>query len=221
MQSTVKSNFFFVLQLALSCHYQIYFWPWGILHDNLECVIVAWAQIACSRRSDSRAREKNSRRKKNDGNLTRSPLTAALYYLNAWNRLERKASTNERQNAAKQQGKHVWGKTHANYLDGICVQYKTNLQIQDCLDTHKKPNQIFQPRRISLVFRSSRYAAAGAGAGAEVTQWGCGNIASLRLRSASQFAHIFLGYSVRTIADWKTFENHLKLVSCFVKLHFV
>ena len=65
--------------------------------------------LACSRRSDSRAREKNSRRKKNEGrlegergkegcrsrphpvfpvyNLTRSPLTAALYYLNAWNRL--------------------------------------------------------------------------------------------------------------------------------------
>ena len=39
-----------------------------------------------SRRSDSRAREK----KKNEVyNLTRSPLTAALYYLNAWNRLAR------------------------------------------------------------------------------------------------------------------------------------
>ena len=59
MQSTVKSNVFFVLQLV-----QIYFWPWGILRDNLECVIVAGAQIACSRRSDSSAREKNSRRKK-------------------------------------------------------------------------------------------------------------------------------------------------------------
>ena len=45
--------------------------------------------LACSRRSDSRAREKNSRRKKKKGetlsllppvcNLTRSPLTAVLY----------------------------------------------------------------------------------------------------------------------------------------------
>ena len=73
--------------------------------------------VACSRRSDRRAREKNSRREKNEGrlegeggeafsrsrapppvspspspifavyNLTRSPLTAALYYLNACNRL--------------------------------------------------------------------------------------------------------------------------------------
>ena len=51
--------------------------------------------FACSRRSDRRAREKNSRRKKNKGrlepppvfpvyNLTRSPTP---YYLNAWNRL--------------------------------------------------------------------------------------------------------------------------------------
>ena len=46
--------------------------------------------LACSRPSDSRAREKNSRRKKNEGrlevyNLTLSPLimTATLYYLNA------------------------------------------------------------------------------------------------------------------------------------------
>ena len=70
------------------------------------------ANLACSRFSDSKAREKNSR-KKNEGrlegergreliislspplyppvflvyNLTRSPLTASLYYLNAWNRL--------------------------------------------------------------------------------------------------------------------------------------
>ena len=70
--------------------------------------------LACSRRSDSRARERNFRIKKNAGrlegergrqcvlslsppppptpvfpvyNLTRSPLTAALYYLNTWNRL--------------------------------------------------------------------------------------------------------------------------------------
>ena len=44
-------------------------------------------------------------------------------------------------------------KIRANYLDGIRVRYKTNLQIPDCLDTYKKLNQIFQPRRISLVFR--------------------------------------------------------------------
>ena len=65
--------------------------------------------LACSGRSDSRAREKNSRRKKKRGetrggkgertafrppppvfpvyNLTRSLLTSALYYLNAWNRV--------------------------------------------------------------------------------------------------------------------------------------
>ena len=62
-------------------------------------------RLACSRRSDSRAPEKNSRRRKKRVetrggkgertfsrvfpvyNLTRLPLTAALYYLNAWNRL--------------------------------------------------------------------------------------------------------------------------------------
>ena len=56
-------------------------------------------QLACSRRSDSRAREKNSRRKKKkktegrlEGERGRKlslapPLTAALYYLNDWNRL--------------------------------------------------------------------------------------------------------------------------------------
>ena len=72
------------------------------------------ANLACSRRSDSKASKKNSR-KKNDGrlegergrecvtslspplpppptvflvyNLTRAPLTASLYYLNPWNRL--------------------------------------------------------------------------------------------------------------------------------------
>ena len=59
--------------------------------------------MACSRRSDSRAREKNSRRKKKTGetrggklvpppvfpvyNVNRSSLTAAFYYLNALNRL--------------------------------------------------------------------------------------------------------------------------------------
>ena len=54
--------------------------------------------LAWSRRSDSRARKKNSRRKKTlrpppparfpGVQLTRSPLTTALYYLNAWNRLD-------------------------------------------------------------------------------------------------------------------------------------
>ena len=53
--------------------------------------------LACSRRSDSRARNKNSWRKKpvpppphrfHGVQLTRSPLTTALYYLNAWNRLD-------------------------------------------------------------------------------------------------------------------------------------
>ena len=39
--------------------------------------------------------------------------------------------------------------------------------------------------------------------------------------SSRSFAVIFLVCSVRTIADSKTLENHLKLVSCFVKLHFV
>ena len=74
-------------------------------------VFICWnapAWLACSRRSDSRVREKNSRRKKNEGrlegergrephpppppilpvyNLTHSPLTATLYCLSAWNRL--------------------------------------------------------------------------------------------------------------------------------------
>ena len=52
--------------------------------------------LAWSRRSDSRARKKNSRRKKTfpppprfpGVQLTRSPLTTALYYLDAWNRLD-------------------------------------------------------------------------------------------------------------------------------------
>ena len=78
----------------------------GALRDDSKkgCV------VACSRHSNSRAREKNSRRKKKRGmnrggkgkrvlsppppfppvfpayNLTRSPLTAVLY-LNAWDRL--------------------------------------------------------------------------------------------------------------------------------------
>ena len=39
--------------------------------------------------------------------------------------------------------------------------------------------------------------------------------------SSRPFADIFLVCSVRTIADSKTLENHLKLVSCFVILHFV
>ena len=82
--------------------------------------VISYEIVACSRRSDSRAGEKNSRgkpkKKKTRGdqrgkggenafsrfrfprpppappvfpvyNLTRSPLTATLYYLNAWNRL--------------------------------------------------------------------------------------------------------------------------------------
>ena len=52
--------------------------------------------LAWSRRSDSRGRKKNSRRKKTcpppprfpGVQLTRSPLTTALYYLDAWNRLD-------------------------------------------------------------------------------------------------------------------------------------
>ena len=48
-----------------------------------------------SRRSDSRAQEKNSRRKKIRGNnLTRSPLTAALYYLNVWMEQAKQVSHN-------------------------------------------------------------------------------------------------------------------------------
>ena len=56
--------------------------------------------VACSRRSDSRGRKIHDEKKKRGQtrggkgkgtlslyNLTRSPLTAALYYLNAWNRL--------------------------------------------------------------------------------------------------------------------------------------
>ena len=82
----------------------------GALRDDIKNGCVQGCVVACSRRSDSRAREKNSRRKKKRGmnrggkgervlsppplfppvfpvyNLTRSPLTAALY-LNAWNRL--------------------------------------------------------------------------------------------------------------------------------------
>ena len=59
-------------------------------------VFTSRRNLACSRRSDSRAREKNSWRNKKEGrlegergyNLTRPPLTEALYYLNAWNRLD-------------------------------------------------------------------------------------------------------------------------------------
>ena len=51
----------------------------------------ATCMLACSRRSDSRAREKNSRSKKENVfpvyNLTCSPLAAVLYHLNTWNRL--------------------------------------------------------------------------------------------------------------------------------------
>ena len=64
--------------------------------------------LACSRRSYSRVQDKNSqRKKKNEGrlegergspsprfrvyNLTRSPLTAALYYLNVWNGLRKRS----------------------------------------------------------------------------------------------------------------------------------
>ena len=63
-------------------------WPHGLaICGSTIGYVLKW--IACSRRSDSRAREKNSRRKKEkkNNNLTRSPPTAALYYLNAWNRL--------------------------------------------------------------------------------------------------------------------------------------
>ena len=67
---------------------------WGLF---LVGIIRSYSPLACSRRSDSRAREKNSRRKIHEEkftvyNLTRSPLTAALYYLNACNRLIRPLS---------------------------------------------------------------------------------------------------------------------------------
>ena len=214
MQSTFKSNFFFVLQLV-----QIYFWPWGILRDNLECVIVAWAQIACSRRSDSSAREKNSRRKKKRRKFNSLPTDCHAVLSEC---LEQARAQSEHEQTAKQQGKHVWGKTHANYLDGICVRYKTNLQIQDCLDTHKKPNQIFQPRRISLVFGSSRFAAAGAGAGAEVTQWGWGSIASLRLHFASDcsyFPRLQCSHNCWLKDTWESLETgelFCKITLCLI-----
>jgi len=71
----------------------------SLRHDVID------VRLACSSRSDSRARGKKFTKKKNNEgrldsrsrpppspvfsvyNLTRSPLTAALYYLNAWNRL--------------------------------------------------------------------------------------------------------------------------------------
>ena len=117
-------------------------------------------------------------------------------------------------------------KIRANCLDGICVRYKTNLQIPDCLDTYKKLNQIFQPRRISLVFRldsAVRAISFPEFALLAMPRSRNGGEGALRHSDSSwrMFAVIFLVCSVRTIADSKTLENHLKLVSCFVVLHFV
>ena len=75
-----------------------------IIVYNSPFIIRVSGTVACSRRSDSRAREKNSRRKKKQGrleeesssppppvfpvyNINRFSLTAAFYYLNALNRL--------------------------------------------------------------------------------------------------------------------------------------
>ena len=76
-----------------------------IIVYNSPFIIRVSGTVACSRRSDSRAREKNSRRKtKKQGrqeeessspplpvvpvyNVNRFSLTAAFYYLNALNRL--------------------------------------------------------------------------------------------------------------------------------------
>ena len=65
----VESCCFANLNLLLFCRSRSR-WPRRCLSSLL--------LLACSRRSDSRVREKN---------LTRSSLTAALYYLHAWNRL--------------------------------------------------------------------------------------------------------------------------------------
>ena len=213
MQSTVKSNFFFVLQLV-----QIYFWPWGILRDNLECVIVAWVQIACSGRPDSRAPEKNSRRKKNDGNLTRSPLTAALYYLNAWNTLERKASTNERQSNKENMFEAKLMQTiWMAYACGTKPIFRFGIVWIPIRSQTKFSNpggfpwysavRAFQPLGRALGLKSRN---------------GGGRALRLYFDSSSRmFAHIFLVCSVRTIADLEILETHLKRVICFVKLHFV
>ena len=108
------------------------------------------------------------------------------------------------------------------------MRYKTNLQISDCLDTYRKLNQIFQPRRISLVFRQF----AGAVRAISFPEFALlalprsrnGGVGALRHSDSSSrsFAVIFLVCSVSShTADSKILENHLKLVSCFVKLHFV
>ena len=99
------------------------------------------------------------------------------------------------------------------------MRYKTNLQIQDCLNIHKKPNQIFQPKADLPGIRQFALCS-GTGVGAEVTQWGWESIASLRLLFASVCSY-FPRLQCSHTADSKTLENHLKLVSCFVKLYFV
>ena len=71
------------LRLFLRCHF---LGKPVVASWNVSCFLIAPCEgiLTSSRRSDSRAPKKNHEEK---NNLTRSPLTAALYYLNAWNRL--------------------------------------------------------------------------------------------------------------------------------------
>ena len=110
----------FILMIRI---FRLFFIEFSKILQSFECTqyVSAATHVACSRRSNSRAREKNSRRIKKEGrlegergregrkgegtslalsppppppppvlpvyNLTRSPITAVLYYLNAWNTL--------------------------------------------------------------------------------------------------------------------------------------
>ena len=68
----------------MSCFLELYFLFLSHLWLSFKRMLVETFKLACSRRSYSRARVYN---------LTRSLLTAPLYYLNAWNRLPSNLTT--------------------------------------------------------------------------------------------------------------------------------
>ena len=130
--------------------------------------------IACSRRSDSRAREKNSGRKKKRGETregkgertldlalplpppppfsrcTRSPLTAALYYLNAWNRLPFPSRA------------HTPVMIPETIVGRISALVSNRSAELDCFDSSglsrrryvRVPKRVFQPRNPDAKFRA-------------------------------------------------------------------
>ena len=155
--------------------------------------------------------------KKNDGNLTRSPLTATLCYLNAWNRLERKASTNKRQSNKENMFEEKLMQTiWMAYACGTKPIFRFRIVWIPIRSQTKFSNpggfpwysavRALQPLGRALGLKSRN------GVGGALRHFDS---------TSRLIAHIFLVCSVRTIADSKILENHLKLVSCFVKLHFV